>query len=356
MICAVALVVVAGWTSAACSDPGAATVPETPPTTDPIEPITYDAVFVVNGGDSSLSVINTETDAVAGTIRFHAVEYPHHIYLSADRSKMLVAVPGSDLSAGHDSTSHSHSGAAAGGSPGAVLMLEGTTGRLIVARRTDAMNHNAIYAPNGAEVWTTQHDGRLLVLDGTTLETRQTIAVGAQPSEVTFSSDGRNAFVADTGSATISIIDPTTKRQVKLIPVGADPVGAWQGSNGIAYVDNERDGTISAIDTQKLEVVATWRLGFTPGMVAFGPDGNVWVADPYNARVVVRHATEDRVLGSAPAGQGAHGIVFSKDGKRAYVSDQDADTVSVIDVATLKKTKAIPVGHKPNGMVARAKD
>ncbi len=323
------------------------------PTTDPVAPIAFDAVFVVNGGDSTLSVINTETNELAATIRMHAVDFPHHVYLSADRSKMLVAVPGTDLSAGHDS-SHLH-GAAAGGSPGAVLMLEARTGRLIASRRTDAMNHNAVYAPNGTEVWTSQHDGRVLVLDGTTLATTYTIGVGAQPSEVTFSQDG-NAFVADTGAASISIIDSTTKKLTKVIPVGGDPVGAWQGNNGVAYVDNESDGTISAIDTRRLEVIATWRLGFTPGMVAFGPDGNVWVADPFNARVVVRKAMEDAVIGSAPAGAGAHAIVFSVDGKTAYVSDQLANTVSVIDVASLTKVKTIAVGSKPNGMVSRAKD
>jgi YVTN family beta-propeller protein len=346
----------AGLTAVACSGPATPSTSGVPPTTDPIAPVSFEAVFVVNGGDSSLSVINTETNEVAGTVRFHGVEFPHHVYLSADHSKMLVAVPGTDLSAGHDSSAGHNHGSTVGGSPGAVLMLEASSGRLIAARRTDAMNHNAIYAPNGTEVWTAQHDGRVLVLDGTTLETRQSIGVGLQPSEITFSGDGRNAFVADTGSAAISIIDPATKKQTKVIPVGADPVGAWQGTNGIAYVDNESDGTISAIDTASLEVVATWRLGFTPGMVAFGPDGNVWVADPYNAQVVIRRPLEDLVVGTAPAGQGAHAIVFSIDGKTAYVSDQGADTVSVIDVATLQKVKTIGVGSKPNGMVTRQKD
>lgn len=39
----------------------------------PIAPITHDAVFVVNGGDSSISVINAETDDVVGTIVLQTV-------------------------------------------------------------------------------------------------------------------------------------------------------------------------------------------------------------------------------------------------------------------------------------------
>jgi YVTN family beta-propeller protein len=320
------------------------------PTSDPIAPVTYDALYVVNGGDSSLSVVNTETNEVSATIRFHDVSWPHHVYLSADRSRMLVAAPGADLSGGH--SSHDHG--SGGGAQGAVLMLESATGRMIVARRTDAMNHNAVYSPNGSEVWTTQYDGRALILDPHTLATRSTVDVGLNPSEVTFSAEG-DAFVANTGSNDITVIDPATKAVVKQIGVGGTPVGAWQASNGLAYVDNETDATISAIDTRSLEVIGTYPLGFVPGMVAFGPDGNVWVADPNNAQVVLREPRGTGTIAKIKTGNGAHAIGFSGDGKWAYVSNQMENTVSVIDVAQRTTVKTLAVGVKPNGMVWRAK-
>src|SRR5512147_2434331 len=56
----------------------------------PIEPVKVDAVYVVNGGESSISVIDVTTDEVVGTIELVGVDYPHHISLSPDRSTLLV--------------------------------------------------------------------------------------------------------------------------------------------------------------------------------------------------------------------------------------------------------------------------
>lgn len=332
-------------------DPPAA-AQRTPPSSVAIAPITYDALFVVNGADSTLSVIDTGKNVLAATIVLKDALFPHHVYLSSDRSRLLVAVPGSDLSGGH--TGHVGHGGAAGGSEGAVMLLDAATGTTIVSRNTNAMNHNALFSPSGKEVWTAQFDGYVLVLDPNTLETRQSIQVGTNPSEVTFSSDGRRAFVADTGSNTVSVIDAESKSKVATIPVGMAPVGAWQGTNGIAYVDNEADGTVTAIDTATLNISLTYNLGYTPGMVGYGPDGNVWVADSYNGRVVLWKAGASSSIAEIATGQGAHGVAFSGDGKNAYVSNQDANSVTVIDVATKTAIVTIPVGAKPNGMVWRS--
>jgi len=324
--------------------------PDPVPTTQGIDTITYDALFVVNGGDNSISVIDTESLRVAGTIQIHDAAFPHHVYLSSDGSKMLVAVPGSDLSGGH--AGHSDMDMS---TPGAVLLLDASNGATIKSRRLPVMNHNAIFSPNGLEIWTAQYNGFALVLDPDTLEQKGSIRVGNGPSEITFSVDGNYAFVANTQSSSVSVVDPNTKAVVNTIAVGNSPVGAWQGSNGIAYVDNEVDGTISAIDTRLLQIVQIYHLGFTPGMVGYGPDGNVWVADSYNAKVAIRSADSDTQIAVAAAGAGAHGVAFNGDRKTAYVSNQDANTVSVIDVASRQTLATIPVGLKPNGMAWRKK-
>jgi len=334
----------------ACNDDGPTVIsPRESPSSVAVAPIDFDALYVVNGGDASLSVINTEKNTVASTIVLQNVQYPHHVYLSADTERMLVAVPGIDLSGGH-----SGHGGSVGGPEGAVLVLDAHTGKTIMARRTPAVNHNAIYSPGGAEIWTAQLDGTVLVLDAESLDTTRTLKVGLNPSEVTFSLDGHYAFVADTGSNQITVFDPETKSLTKTIQVGTTPVGAWQGTNSRAYVDNEDDGTVSAIDVSTLDVVLTYRLGFTPGMIAFGPDGNVWVADSFNAKVVIFRPDRDERVATVPAGDGAHGIAFRGDGKFAYVTNQVANTLSVIDVESRSLVQTLPIGQKPNGLVWRA--
>ena len=66
-----------------------------------ISAITTDAVYVVNGGDSTIAVLDASSGSVLGKIQLTNVSYPHHVYLSPDRSKIAVAVPGHDLSMGH---------------------------------------------------------------------------------------------------------------------------------------------------------------------------------------------------------------------------------------------------------------
>ncbi|MDT9091258.1 YncE family protein, partial [Escherichia coli] len=87
-----------------------------------------------------------------------------------------------------------------------------------------------------------------LVLDAQTLETMKTIPVGRVPAEVTFSPDGRYAFVANGTSNDVSVVDAATKTVVKTLPMDREPVGAWPGADGMMYVDCEVGKTIKAID------------------------------------------------------------------------------------------------------------
>lgn len=328
---------------------GHASTPEGTLSTIPIPVVTGDALFVVNGGDNSLSVIDTANNKVSGTIAIQNGMFPHHIYLSADRSSLLVAVPGIDLSGGHATESHAVKGA--------VLLLDATTGKTLAAVRLDMMNHNAIFSPDSTEVWTSQMmmPGSVLVLDAKTLKTKQSITVGDMPAEVTFSRDGKYAFVANGMSNSVTVIDVATKQVVKTITVGKEPVGPWPGSDGVMYTDNEEGMSISAIDAASLTVVRTYDLGFMPGMVATAGPGELWVTNSDDGKVVFNSTTMDKKTGEVATGAGAHGLAFSADGKAAYVTNQGADTVSVIDAASRTVKATIPVGKKPNGLVFRAR-
>lgn len=312
--------------------------------------VDYDALYVVNGGDGTVSVIDTITNKVAATIKLRKAKFPHHIYMSADRSTLLVAVPGMDMSGGHKG--------GMAGMHGKIFKLDARSGKTLKQVTLPAMNHNAIYSPDGTEVWTSQMavPGSVLVLDAQTLATKSSIAVGDQPAEVTFSSDGKRAFVAAGGSNEVTVIDVATKTVVQDVGTAADPVGAWQGKNGVAYVDSEEGKTLAAIDTSSLSVLRTWDLGFTPGYAALAPDEQtVWVTNADAGSVVLKAIDADTTVAEIACGAGAHAIVFSGDGTTAYVTNQFSASVSVIDVTSRQVTTTIAVGTKPNGILWRAK-
>ena len=219
-------------------------------------------------------------------------------------------------------------------------------------------NHNSIFSPNGKEIWTTtmEHDGKTLVFDAQSMVLKNTVDVGEEPAEVTFSANGKYAFTANGGSNSVSVIDIITKKVLKTIMVGVEPVGAWTGTDGNMYVDNEIGQTISIINVDKLEVVETVKLGFVPGYVAYNQALNeMWVSNAGQSFVhyFVRENNTWKKQGSIVTGLDAHAIAFSNDGKVAYVTNQKNLTVSVVDAINHKKINDIQVGQKPNGIVLK---
>jgi YVTN family beta-propeller protein len=322
--------------------------------------ITYEVVYVVNGGSNSISVINAETNAVDKTISLPSnVSWPHHINLSPDGRILVVGVPGMDLSGGHEVAHVGHGGATM---KGGLILLDAISGKVKVSREIEAMNHNGIFSPDGKEIWTAlmmdsdSGMNKVQIFNATLSSLIKEIAVDNQPAEVTFSNDGKYAFVANGGSGTVTVIEVSTKNVKAKISVGATPVGAWPGVDGRMYVDNERSKTVSVIDPSSLSVVQTIRIGYTPGYVATPASvDEFWVSDPDGAKVHYYKRKDGSHLGAFSVGQGAHAIVFNSSGTRGYVTNQTDGTVSVVDVSTHTATKTITVGSKPNGLLWRMK-
>lgn len=325
--------------------------------------INYPAAYVVNGESSTLSVINLTTNEVTNTIQLtdgtgtqmagmnmgKSLAYPHHIYLNPSKTQIAIAAPGMDLSAGHAVNTM--------GMVGKVAVLDAVKGVNVKVFDAMGMNHNAIYSPNGKEIWTSQMDdnGKVLVYDALTFTLKNTISVGKEPAEITFSSDGSVAFAANGGSNTVSAINPDTKAIIATIPVGVNPVGAWVGTDGRMYVDNEDGQSVSIIDVKSLKVVETIVLGFMPGFVAYNADmKEMWVTDPTAGKVHWWTKGADGKMtrtGSFSTGAGSHAIAFNT--MTAYVTNQEAASVSVIDIMQHKVTKTLTVGLKPNGIVIK---
>lgn len=351
---AIGLALTASLALAACTDNLAARVrandTDSVLETDPIEPVSFDALYVVNGESATISVINAETDTLASTITLRGAAYPRHIALSPDRSLLGIAVPGYDMSMGEFGHEHHSS------RPGHVLLLDAVTGSLKAAKRTDAANNNVAFSADGTSVWTSQatSPGSTLVLDAADLETRDAIPVGTAPAKTVISSDGSVAYVPNSGSANVSVIDVATRTVRATVRVGAGPIGVQPGTDGHVYVVNEPDQSLSVIDRASLTVVRTLDVGDTPGNVTTAEDGKLWVTLPKKGAVEVRDPN-GAVLTTIPTAAGANSVVFSPDGMRAYVSNELADSVSVIDRATLRVRATVSVGGKPNGMAYRAK-
>lgn len=321
--------------------------------TMPVEKnINYHAAYIVNGAGNNLSVMDLASSTIKETIGLAGATFPHHIYLSPDKSMLAVAITSTDLTGGH--------GGGHGGAGGfKVMIIDAVKGTIHHEIPLSKLPHNAVFSPSGEELWLGQSDSihsTVEVYKVVDYSLIKSIPVGAGLSEITFSTDGSKVFAANTMDANVSVIDPHSKMVVNTISVGQDPVGAWPGSNGHMYVDNETDQTISEIAVSSLAVVSTIHLGFKPGYAAFNHHSNeLWVSDATHGKVVyyTNHAGTWTLVGDITTGADAHAIAFNADGTKAYVSNQGANSISVLDVSSHTVLHTVSVGAKPNGLVLR---
>ena len=241
--------------------------------------------------------------------------------------------------------------------------------------------------------------GAVWAIDTATGAVAAKVPVGMHPAHVVVASDGRTAYVTNGGDNTVSLVDTAAQRVIGVIPVGASPHGLRISPDGKqVWVANLKGGTVSVIDTESRKQVVQIAAGKGPAQVGFTPDGRyalvslseenrVAVIDSASRKVIRKiavgtvpiqlYATPDnrlvlvanqgtpkkpgttvsvidmasmKVAATITTGAGAHGVVISRDGSQAFVTNTYANTVSVIDVAERKVIATVPVGKGPNGI------
>lgn len=312
--------------------------------------IDFPAAYVVNS-DNSISVINLNTLRIDTTfiIPSNGDAFAHHIYKSPDNKKLVVALPSVDLSNGHGQL---HSLKATGG----VAILSALDGSIISNVKTPQANHNAIFSPSGLEVWSAfmSHDLPIVkVYNAANLTNVAEISVGTDASELTFSSDGKTAYVAAQESSFVYAIDVQRKEVVKQIKVDFFPTNVWPGK-GKMYVENKNRPSINIINSETNVTSDAIDLDFVPGFTSYHElTETLWICDAANAQIrLFKKIGQDwKQTATIPAGEDTHAFAFSDKFNQAFVVNQRGNSVSVIDLAKNEVIKDISVGLKPNGIV-----
>ena len=134
------------------------------------------------------------------------------------------------------------------------------------------------------------------------------------------------------------------------VAVGSDPNGiAVAGNRG--YVANAASDTLSVIDVNTNQTLATIAVGDTPTYVVATPDGeHVYVTNRDSNSVSIVATASNRVTHTITVGSKPQGVAVSADGSRLYVSNSGSNSVSVIDTATHKVVATYSTGASPNGL------
>jgi YVTN family beta-propeller protein len=149
----------------------------------------------------------------------------------------------------------------------------------------------------------------------------------------------------------VLVIDTTSDRITKIIPVEGGPVGVGFAPNGEVWIHNDGDGAVHVIDGLKDEVVKVLKdLGKGAGRMAVSPDGR-WAASTHGGSqdVAIINAVSKELARTVTLGRGPGFPVFSPDSTKLYVMNSGEGDVAVIDLKEMKVTARHKVGVNPFG-------
>lgn len=151
----------------------------------------------------------------------------------------------------------------------------------------------------------------------------------------------------------ISVIDPLLgfggTKLVTLVMLNS-PGEDWVITNDQErlFVSMPASNQVAVVDTNTWKVVANVETGARPVRLALQPDEKyLWVGTDEGGEsgVTVIDAATFKLVARVPTGAGHHELVVSGDSRTAFVTNQTAGTLSLIDVQKLSKTADVKTGR-----------
>lgn len=156
---------------------------------------------------------------------------------------------------------------------------------------------------------------------------------------------------------TITVVDPLFGfggTKLLALVVLDSPGEDWEISrdNSYLYVSLPESNAIAVVDTSTWEVTENIEVAKNPRRIALQPDGGyLWVSSdensPERSGVDVIRIADNKLIARIVTGAGRHDLAFTSGSEYAFVTNEDAGTVSVIDIRTLTEVKELPTGEQP---------
>jgi len=129
-----------------------------------------------------------------------------------------------------------------------------------------------------------------------------------------------------------------------------------KSSGPLAFVTNERDGTITVIDTKTDQVFSTIKVGGRLRGIRLSPDRKrIWVAISYPSNqsqdedTIAELDLSGNIVAKHESGTDPENFVIDDNATRLYIANEDAGTASITDVKANRVINTMPVGLEPEG-------
>jgi YVTN family beta-propeller protein len=227
---------------------------------------------------------------------------------------------------------------------------------------------------SGSRVYVSDETGtEVVIVDPASGQVAGRIAVGKRPRGIRLSPDGKQIFVALSGSPIggpgvdesklppadraadgIGLIDVATHQVVRKFKSGDDPESFDISPDGkTLYVSNEDAAEMSVLDLASAAVKARVKVGEEPEGVTVRPGGKeVYVSCEGANEVIAVDTTTFKVLAHIKTAARPRAVVFTKDGAVAFSTNENGGAVTVIDAVTRRPATTIQIA--PAGPVRGA--
>jgi PQQ-dependent catabolism-associated beta-propeller protein len=140
-------------------------------------------------------------------------------------------------------------------------------------------------------------------------------------------------------------------RHVSLFAAGLFLLSGAETKAFTAYVSNEKSNTISVIDTEKLAVVSTIKVGQRPRGIELSKDGKfILVAVGDDDTIQMIDTATHAVVAILPSGPDPELFTQDATGKTLYVANENDNTVTIIDMEKRIPLGEVQVGVEPEGI------
>jgi YVTN family beta-propeller protein len=300
-------------------------------------------LYVTNSDGNDVTVIDPATQKPLGRIEVGL--HPHGIAVPAARDVIYITVEDSQ--------------------PSELVAIDPHTDKVIKRLAVGPKPNELAVTPDGKFAYVPVQDGNWEVVDLAAWKIVDRIHVGGEPHNTLCSLDGKRMFLAPKGDVkAVTVVDVATRKVEGTIPFGdvIRPIALTKdGKRLYAEVDNLIGIEVADVETRKLLHRVSSELTDEQKKVtsrshglAIRPDGKeVWACDVEHHEIQVFDVTGDlpKQVATLPMGGRAYWLIFTDDGKTAYVSVRSTGEVAVVDVAGRKITARIPAGKEPKRLL-----
>lgn len=279
-------------------------------------------ILVLNTNSGNITFIDPANDSVVDTIAVG--DDPRDLVYAPIQGNLFISLAGTNE----------------------VVVLDTAERRIVTRTKVGTRPGHVYLHPSGQEIWVANDgSGELSVLNSTTGKLIATLPAGEGHHKIAFTTDGRLAFATNIRSATVTIADANSHQTIATAPVIKTPHGIIvTPDDRYVLVCNNGTDVVSVIGVAERSVVSEIKVPIRPNYVRLSPDGLRAFVVHKTAAVSIIRLSDFSIEHVFEAGTAPERIVFSSDGRFAFVNDTKDLEITVIDVEKMKVTDRIEIG------------